>query len=76
MDIANEYYGSIEGVWWIVEDNNLPSFLVSPYGININVRDDYKNKKTRDLLFNVATGDEERPNGIGFMKIETDFIIS
>ncbi len=79
-DIALQEYGDVEGVFFIVEDN--PTLLgitdnLHP-GEEIQIRDVRINGPMKEYLSQnvIATAEKARGEGIGYWKIENDFIVS
>lgn len=80
FDIALQYYGSIEAVFWIVEDNNLNGIVDNVYeGDTLQIRDTVMNKQIVTELSKVAVAtiynESDRASGIGYMQVERDFDI-
>jgi hypothetical protein len=83
FDLALQQYGSIEGIFWIIEDNitvvnSIDASLVA--GMVLNIRDAvidsevinyYERNKTQ-----VNTGDPAGDEGIEFWGIEEDFVVT
>ena len=80
FDIALQYYGSIEAVFWIVEDNNLNGIVDNVYeGDTLQIRDTVMNKQIVTELSKVTVAtiynESDRASGIGYMQVERDFDI-
>lgn len=78
FDIALQYYGSIEAVFWIVEDNNLNGIVDNVYeGDSLQIRDTLMNKQIVTELSKVTVAtiynESDRASGIGYMQVERDF---
>jgi hypothetical protein len=53
FDIANQYYGSIEGMQWLIEDNDINLDQELQFGDKIKIRKgQYINKRVVDQLMN------------------------
>ncbi len=80
LDISIQEYGNIEGVFWIVEDNNLNGITDNVYpGYKLNIRDSVINSISKQFLSNketIATVNGARGTGIGYMILEQDFIVN
>lgn len=77
FDIALEQYGSIEGVYWLVEDNELLTGItdnVFPTD-TLLIRDEVINNKAQKYLsdYDITTVEDARGSGIGYMRIGIDF---
>ncbi|MBY0244932.1 MAG: hypothetical protein K2Q03_05705 [Sphingobacteriaceae bacterium] len=79
LDIALQEYGSIDGVYWLVEDNGLDSIIDNvAVGQLLIIRNDVVNMGMRNFLqtYKVSTADEQtQATGIGFWVLEQDFKI-
>jgi hypothetical protein len=80
FDIALEYYGNIQGVFWLVEDNELNGITDNVFdGDLLLIRDEVLNNNTVELLktYTVATvfDPEERAEGIDYMIVEQTLIV-
>lgn len=80
FDIALQYYGSIEAVFWIVEDNNLNGIVDNVFeGDLLQIRDTVMNKQIVTELSKVTVAtiynESDRASGIGYMQVERDFDI-
>lgn len=78
FDIAIQEYGSVEGVFWLVEDNNLSGIVDNVYeGDTLNVRETIINKQVitdlREKTIATLYSDKERAQGLGYMEIERNF---
>ena len=83
-DLAIQYYGDIQAVFWILEDNvrlGLNSSLIA--GSSINIRTNTINQPLRDYLLtkNAVPNSFDQfslsaPEGIAFWGINEDFVIA
>lgn len=79
-DISIQEFGSVEGVFWLLEDNET---LYSPVDIIeagdvLKIRDDAMHVPIKEELkhFEIVSGGvDTRPEGIGFWRIQEDFIV-
>jgi len=81
FDIAIKEYGSVYAVTWLLEDNpTLKSIVDNVYeGDELLIRDQKHNAQVQLYLspYKIATlPSTGRADGIGFMKVETDFLVS
>ena len=81
MDVALKTYGSIYGVFWLVEDN--PNALIGITdtllpGDLLKIRNQKINPQMIQYLqkYNIATAKGAQGEGIGYWRIEETFIIS
>ncbi len=76
-DIALQEYGDIEGVYWLVEDNDQLIGITDTLheGDELIIRDAVINQQMVDYLrqYPQATGAKAQGEGIGYWKIEIDF---
>lgn len=80
FDIAIQEYGNVEAVFWIIEDND---WIHSPVDIieagdELNIREQSMNFTTKEYLKNyevVSGGKSTHPEGVGFWRVEKDFIV-
>jgi hypothetical protein len=80
FDIALEYYGNIQGVFWLVEDNELNGITDNVFeGDPLLIRDEILNNNIVEALkvYSVATifDIEERAEGIDYMIVEQSLIV-
>jgi hypothetical protein len=80
MDIAIQEYGKVEAVRWIVDDNaDIYSAVdIIRAGEKLLLRDDVMHEPVRNELrqHEIVTGSiDSRPEGIGYWRLENDFII-
>lgn len=76
FDIALQEYGDVQGVFFLVDDNGLNSIDANVYeGDELQVRDEVIDKETKEYLedHELATVDNVRGKGIGYMRIEKTF---
>lgn len=80
MDIALQEYGDVQGVFWLVDDNKELYGIVDTIegGQELLIREEPMNVVMRDFLSShvVATRDQSTGEGIGFWRMENEFIIS
>ena len=80
LDIALQEYGSVNGAFWLVEDNDKLLGITDNVFENdeLNIRDEVINVGAKAYLepHDITTVEGARGEGIGFMRIETDFIVS
>lgn len=79
-DIAIQEYGKIEGLFLLVEDNpNLNGVTDNVFlGDELLIRDNAINAQMKEYLspHDIATVKGARGEGIGYMRIGTDFIVN
>jgi hypothetical protein len=80
FDIAIQEYGSVEAVEWLVEDNDWIYSVVDiiEAGDMLKIRNEVVHTPIRDELIHyelVSGGVETHPEGVGFWRIEKDFIV-
>lgn len=80
FDIAIQEYGGLDGAEWLVEDNNwLYSVLdIIEAGDKLKIRNEVVNTPMRDELRDyelISGGVETRPEGVGFWRVQKDFIV-
>lgn len=44
-DIAMKYYGSLVGIFWLCQDNNIPGHYLPLSGEKLKIREEYINKQ-------------------------------
>ena len=79
-DIALQEYGDIEGVFHLVNDNPELNGITDNVFENdeLNIRDEVINQQVKRFLEPtvISTAEDARGQGIGYMRIETDNIVS
>ncbi len=79
-DIAIQEYGSIEGLFLLVDDNPTLNGITDNvfFGDELQIRDKTINAQMKEYLVphDIATVKGARGEGIGYMRIGTDFIVS
>ena len=79
-DIAIQEYGSIEGLFLIVEDNPTLNGITDNvfFDDELLIRDKAINSQMKNYLATetIATVKGARGEGIGYMRIGTDFIVN
>lgn len=79
-DIALQEYGDLEGVYWLVEDNDHLIGITDNLSIGeeLMIRNDVINSQMVSYLrsYTIATAAKAQGEGIGYWKIENDFKVN
>ena len=80
LDIALQEYGSVNGAFWLVEDNDKLLGITDNVFENdeLNIRDEVINEKMKNYLapHDLATVKDSRATGIGYWRIEKTFKVN
>lgn len=80
LDLAIQFYGDIQGIYWILQDNPQLQSMIDNIraGDKIKIRASQIDKQVvaKCAQYGVFTLAQDRAEGIGFWKIGADFSVS
>lgn len=80
LDLAIQFYGDIQGIYWILQDNPQLQSMIDNIraGDKIKIRASQIDKQVvaKCTQYGVFTLAQDRAEGIGFWKIGADFSVS